>query len=96
MGSTNKTAGKLLLTADLAKLKADMQSAHSALEADRGQLKSDVQALRGTKPGKDAIAALKTALQQLRSSSQAERQDVKSAGEAATQALQALKASFKK
>jgi hypothetical protein len=95
-GSTDKAAAKTLLTADLTKIKTDMQAAHTALQADRGQLQTDLQSLKGTKPGKDQVQALRTALQQLRTSTEAERLDVKTANDAARQAVQALRTSFHK
>src|SRR3954451_20821266 len=64
-GMTDKAAGKALLQTDLAKLKADLDAWHQTLDSARGQLKTDLQALKGTKPGKDQMQATKQSLEQL-------------------------------
>jgi chromosome segregation ATPase len=95
-GTTDKAAGKALLQGDLAKLKADLQAWHQTLDSARGQLKSDLQAFKSTKPSKDQIQATKQSLEQLHASLKSERVDVQSANQAAKTALEALRLSFKK
>ncbi len=90
IGTPRKTA-LATIKADRAKLKSDREAATATVKADRAQLKTDVAAVHAAKTGKGQMKAL---LQPLRTLLQQQRTEIKSALQAAHDAVKALRASY--